>query len=453
MNKFLWIIIFGFCASTLFAQRYKEKHIRKDLQNLEGFENAFVGFALYDPDKNAMLASHYADKHMTPASNTKVFTFWGTDPWLPEQLDAFYWAQNADSLVFWSSGYPLTLHPDHPDSTLIEFLNDIPENKKVFYWTRPNEIERFGSGWGWDDFGGYYGAETSLFPIYGNSVEFIIDNEKKTYSIHPDYPGFKVKVSDKESNRARVYRDEFWNEFEIQFDSTVNSESPIDTLVRPFRYSHQLFTELVSHVADRKVELAESFPIKNVGFYAYHKLQIEEGVKKDSLYKWMLQPSDNLFAESLLLMASGVQHDTISIEKGLELAEIQRQLESGQWLPDELEWVDGSGLSRYNMFKPSEMVGALNSLYQKYDESKLFELFPQGGISGTIENWYAGENDIPFVFAKTGTLSNNHTLSGYIKTSKGKTLIFSLMANHYTCSTNQIKENFEVILRKIKEAY
>ena len=122
MNRLVWIFIFCLCTSSLLGQRYKEKHIKKDLQNLEGFENAFIGFALYDPVKDKMLATHYADKHMTPASNTKLYTFWGTDNWLPETLEAFGWAQNSDSLVFWSTGYPLNLHPDHPDSTLVNFF-------------------------------------------------------------------------------------------------------------------------------------------------------------------------------------------------------------------------------------------------------------------------------------------------------------------------------------------
>lgn len=453
MNRFVWIILFCLCVTTLFAQRYKEKHIKRDLQNLEGFENAFIGFALYDPAKDKMLASHYANKHMTPASNTKLYTFWGTDNWLPETLEAFGWAQNSDSLVFWSTGYPLTLHPDHPDSTLVNFLKNIPSEKDVFYWVRPIEIERYGSGWGWDDFGGYYGAEMSLFPIYGNSVQFIIDNEHRTYTMTPNYSGFRVNISDEDSNRARVYRDEFWNEFEIHFDSTINKESPIDTLVRPFRYSDRLFSELVGQVSGHKIHLAEEFPIKNLDFIENHQMHSETGVLKDTLFKWMLQPSDNLFAESLLLMSSAAQRDTLSLEIGLEQAEVHQTMVNSPLLNEELIWVDGSGLSRYNMFKPSEMIGVLESIYDQSSEERLFELLPNGGVSGTIEDWYAGENGEPFVFAKTGTLSNNHTLSGFIKTKKGKTLIFSIMANHYTCSTNQIRENFEVMLNKIRNGY
>ena len=77
MSRVLWITIFCLCATSLLAQRYKEKHIKKDLQHLEGFENAYVGFALYDPEQDKMLASQFADKYMTPASNTKLFTFLG----------------------------------------------------------------------------------------------------------------------------------------------------------------------------------------------------------------------------------------------------------------------------------------------------------------------------------------------------------------------------------------
>ena len=199
--------------------------------------------------------------------------------------------------------------------------------------------------------------------------------------------------------------------------------------------------------------MVEEFPIKDLDFIDNHQMQSETGVPKDTLFKWMLQPSDNLFAESLLLMSSAAQRDTLSLEIGFEQAEAHQAMVNSPLLNEKLIWVDGSGLSRYNMFKPSEIIGVLESLYDNSSEDRLFELLPNGGVSGTIEDWYAGENGEPFVFAKTGTLSNNHTLSGYIKTKRGKTLIFSLMANHYTCSTSQIKENFEVILNKIRNGY
>lgn len=444
MSRSLFIIIFCLCSATLLGQRYKEKHIRKDLQELNGFENAFIGFALYDPANNKMLAAHYADKQMTPASNTKLFTYWAASRHLPETLAVLEYAIKGDSLIFWSTGFPLSLHPDHPDSTVVNFLAN--QEKNLYYWARPIQDDRYGPGWGWDDFGGYYGAEKSVFPIYGNSIQFIIDNQNRTFTASPSHPGFKVLESNELSNRARVTRNEFWNEYEIQYDSTPDTETPIDTLIRPFRYSDQLFIELLEDAAGVKIEKLESFDRPE-------RFEAVSGIEADSLYKWMLQPSDNLFAESLLLMSSGISSDTLSTT-----AAIQVENDSIMNMPfrtetDKLTWVDGSGLSRYNMFTPYQMITTLHGMYLRKEETQLFELLPQGGISGTIEDWYAGDDDKAFVFAKTGTLSNNHTLSGFIKTKKGKTLIFSLMANHYTCPTSQIRENFEIILNKIRTAY
>ena len=127
------------------------------------------------------------------------------------------------------------------------------------------------------------------------------------------------------------------------------------------------------------------------------------------------------------------------VSPGIFLAETPQAFTNVPIFPNGLTWRDGSGLSRYNMFKPNEIVTVLIELYKGYGES-LFELLPQGGVSGTIKSWYKGENG-PYVFAKTGTLSNNHTLSGFIKCDSGKVLIFTFMANHYTVPTNQIKEN------------
>lgn len=428
-------------TANLQGQRYKVRHIKKDLEQLEGFENAFLGFVLYDPEKNKVLASQYADKHLTPASNTKLFTFFHTQNILPKELPALGYELKSDSLIFWSTGYPLTLHPEQRDSTIIEFLKR--QDGHLFYYPRPIEDPRYGPGWGWDDFGGYYGAEKSAFPIYGNSIQFVIDNERRTYRVSPHYPGLKVSVNQERSNRARVQRDEFWNEFEITFDSSFNKEDPIDTLLCPIRMSDQLFIELLSREIEQPIHLLEAYSLPKQKNYL-------AGVARDSLYKWMLQPSDNLFAESLLLMASGMDSDTLSTKAFIE--KINDDLTQKNQA-EELVWVDGSGLSRYNMFTPNQIITVLHQLYLQLDRTILFELFPQGGKTGTLSDWYKSENGIPYVFAKTGTLSNNHSLSGYILTDKGKTLIFSMVANHYTCPTDQVRKNFGLMLEKIREAY
>lgn len=432
MKRGSWLImVFFLLGPTLsMAQRYPKRKILKDLNELPGFENAFIGFSLYDPVKEKVIAEQYADHYMTPASTTKLFTYQAGLRHLPETLPALEYTIKNDSLIFWSTGYPLTLHPDHPDSTVINFLSG--SDKKLFYWARPMEDERFGPGWGWDDYAGYYGAEKSVFPIYGNSVQVIIDHENKQFTTSPTHAGLKFTESDSTDTRSRVNRDEFWNEFEIKYKEVEATDTiKIDTLIRPFRYSEALFLDLLSDATSKKIE-----PITKTN--RPKSFQTLAGVPADSLYKWMLQPSDNLFAEQILTMVSGISNDTLSTEKAIALYQGSTDENNG------LAWRDGSGLSRYNMFKPDELTVLLNT----FDISKLTELLPQGQTSGTLEDWYS-----PHVYAKTGTLSNNHSLAGYIKTDSGKTLIFVMMANHYTAPTSTIRESFGIMLEKIQKAY
>ena len=423
----LILLAIGFQSAQ--AQRYSKRKIRKDLEELPGFKQAFVAFELYNPDRDQVIAEKYSNKFMTPASNTKLFTLWAFSRLGDfELVPALEFIEKGDSLVFWSTGYPLTLHPDHSDSTVIEFLRSSP--KDLYYWPRPMVDQRFGPGWGWDDYPYYFGAEKSVFPIYGNSIRFIVNSTDQTYEMSPNHQGFQVRVNEELKERVRLTRDEFWNEFDLHYKKvTANTELVIDTLIRPFRYSNTLFADLLSGVINKEIQTIDDF--KRPEDY-----QTLKGVPTDSLNQWMMKPSDNLMAESMLLMISGFMSDTLSTTAGIDSLAL-----------DGLNIVDGSGLSRYNMFTPDQITHYLRSLYGWYGED-LLTFLPQGGTSGTLKDWYG-----PYVFAKTGTLSNNHALSGFIKTKRNNLLAFSIMVNHYTEPTSTIRESIGVILEKIYNAY
>jgi serine-type D-Ala-D-Ala carboxypeptidase/endopeptidase (penicillin-binding protein 4) len=108
-------------------------------------------------------------------------------------------------------------------------------------------------------------------------------------------------------------------------------------------------------------------------------------------------------------------------------------------------------LSRYNLFTPRSIVQLWEKIYQRIPRERLFALLATGGKSGTIKNWYYGKE--PYIFGKTGSLSNNHCLSGYLVTKKGKTLVFAFMNNNFTATVNDIRRNMENILRLIYESY
>jgi D-alanyl-D-alanine carboxypeptidase/D-alanyl-D-alanine-endopeptidase (penicillin-binding protein 4) len=167
----------------------------------------------------------------------------------------------------------------------------------------------------------------------------------------------------------------------------------------------------------------------------------------DSLYRVMMQESDNFIAEQLLLMCANVLSDSLKPEIAIDFMKKNHLAD----LPDEPIWVDGSGLSRYNLFTPRSIVKLWQKIWETVPQDRLFPLLATGGVNGTIRKWYSA--DKPFIFGKTGSLSNNHCLSGFLVTKKGKVLIFSFMNSNYTASTNAIRRNMQDILRNIYEHY
>jgi D-alanyl-D-alanine carboxypeptidase/D-alanyl-D-alanine-endopeptidase (penicillin-binding protein 4) len=167
----------------------------------------------------------------------------------------------------------------------------------------------------------------------------------------------------------------------------------------------------------------------------------------DSLYKTMMQESDNFIAEQLLLLCSQIISDTLKPEIAIRF--VKKTFLND--LKDEPRWVDGSGLSRYNLFTPRSIVQMWERIYDRIPRERLFALLATGGQSGTIKRWYSAEQ--PYIFGKTGSLSNNHCLSGFLVTKRGKTLVFSFMNNNFTTSVNEIRRNMESILRTIYERY
>jgi D-alanyl-D-alanine carboxypeptidase/D-alanyl-D-alanine-endopeptidase (penicillin-binding protein 4) len=90
-------------------------------------------------------------------------------------------------------------------------------------------------------------------------------------------------------------------------------------------------------------------------------------------------------------------------------------------------------------------------IYTLVPQERLFTLLAIGGKKGTIRNYY--KESKPYIFGKTGSLSNNHALSGYLVTRRGKLLIFSFMNTHFATSTGEVRNNMQAILHRIYEAY
>jgi D-alanyl-D-alanine carboxypeptidase/D-alanyl-D-alanine-endopeptidase (penicillin-binding protein 4) len=289
-----------------------------------------------------------------------------------------------------------------------------------------------GPGWAWDDYNDYYSAERSNFPTYGNLISIKKSNE--TFAINP--PLFKKDFvkSDVEHAAQEVIRNIDSNRL-TYFDGEKKSKE----WTIPFRTSDSLTAKLLSDTLSRAVGLAKP--------QSFDSARILKSLPADSVYRVMMQDSDNFMAEQLLLQCAAVVSDTLQPEIAIKYA-VKNFLSD---LSDPPQWVDGSGLSRFNLFTPRSIVELWKKIYEVVPQERLFKLIAAGGKNGTIKNYF--KSDVPYVFGKTGSLSNVRSLSGFVVTKKGRVLIFSFMNNNFTAPGTEVRKRMEKIINRIHEKY
>jgi D-alanyl-D-alanine carboxypeptidase/D-alanyl-D-alanine-endopeptidase (penicillin-binding protein 4) len=162
----------------------------------------------------------------------------------------------------------------------------------------------------------------------------------------------------------------------------------------------------------------------------------------DSLLKPLMHRSDNFYAEQALLMVGKGLHQSFDDKKTIAYL-LANDLAD---LAQKPSWVDGSGLSRYNLFTPENFTSILHKMYKSYSFERLQNIFPTGGeTGGTLSSNYKNLNGK--IFAKTGTLSGQVALSGYLITKKGKTLIFSVLVNNHTTTASNVRRAVEQFIQ------
>jgi D-alanyl-D-alanine carboxypeptidase/D-alanyl-D-alanine-endopeptidase (penicillin-binding protein 4) len=406
------------------------KSVSRKLKESPTFAHNHTGFALYDLTDKKMLVEYNAERYFTPASNTKLFTFYASLKSLGDSIPAFHYQISGDSLIFWGTGDPSFLNPDLPKSKVYDFLKNRPEK---LYFSNDNFTGSFyGQGWAWDDYNDYYAAEISPFPIHGNIVRFS-GNKENTLTIQPTFFAEKTYNWAKTASFS-VQRDLGANLFSYPAGKQIKLTYEQDV---PFKTGVEVTTALLSDTLKKEVVLINK-PLEKSAKIFY-------SLPADTLYKRMLHVSDNMIAEHLMVLNANALTDELNVTLGIDTVKAKFLAD----LPDAPNWVDGSGLSRYNLFTPRSIVTLLNKIYEIVPQDRLFKLLPAAGKSGTLKNIL--KTDAPFIFAKSGSLSNVYCLSGFLITKKGKVFIFSMMNNNFTKSTSEIRKEVVSILTTIHE--
>lgn len=408
------------------GQEFKRSAVLKQYQ---------VGFALYDKARQAMIFEKDADKYFTPASNTKLFTFYAGLKISPDSIPALRYIERGDSLIFWGTGDPSFLHTQLKDSRAFQFLKN--SGKQLFFAPGRYTGDFYGNGWQWDDYNAYYQAEINELPLMDNEVQIDISPKGGVTVFPPSFAFCLLPDSSMNRGGGNVQREFNTNVFHVP-------DKPLPAKLSqqiPYKVSTATTLELLIDTLKLPVGLVQ-FPMPADAKRLY-------GINSDAVFRQMLQPSDNFIAEQLLLTyadQAGIEMNTSKIIAYIEKKYLQD-------LPDKIRWVDGSGLSRGNLFTPRDIIALLNLIDKEVgDEQRLFGLLPAGGKTGTLRTAYP-KTEHPFVFGKTGSLSNNHNQSGYVVTNKGRVLFFSFMNNNFLLPTADVRKEMVRIMTYIHEKF
>lgn len=421
---FIFFLLLSFpSVSQLSRNQYLK--LETALGDQSFFSGHLTGFVLYDLDSQRVLFEKNSQIRFVPASTTKLWTLFSSVLILQDSTQTLRYVTSGDTIKIWGSGDPSWKYMKFQQPDFQKLL--APYSVVVF--SDANQVSpSFGYGWQWDDYYFDYSAERSGLPIYGNLVQV-----KKVGNRPEVFPTlFQSAIRTTNKPVKELERDFHSNTFAYNPATFIGKEEFIPFLTNP-----DLFVQLAAAETGKKwIYSPDQLPENH---------QILRGSPLFPLQKEMMLESNNFIAEQIMFMVSDRLFGELDTERAIE--HILKTYLS--YLPDQPKWVDGSGLSRHNLFTPRSMVALFDKLYRILPEEQLYELLPTGGKSGTLKNSFQAAQ--PYVFAKTGTISNNYSLVGLLKTKSGKTYCFAFMNSNYPYGASLIRKEVEKVLVTVRD--
>ncbi|GMQ27506.1 D-alanyl-D-alanine carboxypeptidase [Algoriphagus confluentis] len=418
-----WLVITNPASAQLSRAQFSS------LENILGEKSTFsshmTGFVLFDLDSQRVVYEKNSQLNFIPASTTKLFTLFAAVAILQDSTQTLRYLPAGDTLKIWGAGDPSWKYQDF----LQPNFEKIWKNYRVIQFSDANQISpAFGYGWQWDDYYFDYSAERSPLPIYGNLLE--------------------VK---KVGNRAEVFPSRFQK-------SIVTTTLPIKELERDFHSNSFSYNPNTFQGRERYIPLLTSGQLTSElaqeltgKIWIYKKEAMPDntslfrGAPLFPLLREMMLESDNFIAEQLLWMVSDRLFQTLDTERAIEYVQKTFFFD----LPDQPKWVDGSGLSRHNLFTPRSMVVLIDKLYRIVPEDQLNALLPTGGKTGTLKNTFQAAQ--PYIFAKSGSMSNLYSLAGLVRTKSGKTYAFAFMNSNFLSRPSAIRAEVEKVMATVRD--
>ena len=160
-----------------------------------------------------------------------------------------------------------------------------------------------------------------------------------------------------------------------------------------------------------------------------------------------MKPSQNQIGEMLF--------KTIGLERGMmgtayvARGIVEKQLLAWGAAPSGFIVRDGSGLSRYDYVSPETIVHVLNAMRSDTAFATYYAAMPIAGVDGTIRTRMRGTPAAGNVHAKTGSVAQARSLSGYVRALSGDTLMFSILANNWSVPSGRVTSAADSIAARL----
>ncbi len=427
------------------------------------FRNATWGVLVFDPATGDTLFSDNAGKLFLPASNMKLVT---TAVALTKLGADYRWITtlaargplrdgvlDGDLLVF-GRGDPTVsdsvrgdamapLH-DMADSLYLAGVRRIRGRLVVGADVFPGPTVGF--GWSWDDLDDRDGAAVDELEFNDGFAELRVQGARRagetpgvTTTPAAHYPPVDVAArtvarGDTAALRAeplRAVMDTARHTFRLEGAIAAGDSARIAV---PFADPDAAYLAALREALEERGIVVEGRDADTTG--AVDSLARVQSPTLGEILPALLKPSQNQMAE-LLMRTIGLT------QTGVGRADSAARVESDQlqaWgaPPDGYVLRDGSGLARYDYLTPETVVRVLDAMRRSPAFATFYAALPVAGVDGTLHARMRGTAAEGNVHAKTGSLSNTRSLSGYVTTADGRLLIFSLLCNNFTTGAERV---------------
>jgi D-alanyl-D-alanine carboxypeptidase/D-alanyl-D-alanine-endopeptidase (penicillin-binding protein 4) len=435
-----------FCGSTALGQNQTVDTLIQDIQ-----PDLHIGIIISDPVDGKILYQKNASHSFMPASTLKLITAFAVLTSLGEnyqyRTQLFVNLKNLKSGILYDNVYcKFSGDPTLTQQDVANLFKQLAAlgihkiNGKVVIDDNCSDDVCWSPGTTYDDLKFCYAAPVSGVIIDHNCVTATlipIQHHKMTSLQFANEPHFisiknEVRFSQNVHCNAKLVAHEN-NHYLVK--GSITAPLKLEIAVQDYRLYIQ---KILTHILN-----INKIKVKKIIFAKYDgkSALIAEHSSKPlrELIVTMLKKSDNTIADALFkTLGYTTLHEPASWEKSSLVVKslLQQKLNLN---PEHITIIDGSGLSRYNLMTPHQLLTLLNYIYNHSNMQPILQSLPIAGVDGTLKNRMKCHM-LSKVRAKTGTATGISALAGFIETDQKDVRSFVIMTNGGVAAISQYKD-------------